>query len=141
VALPVCRSASLRLSLGRTDGGAGQFHQPLILTNRGAPCTLHGYPGVSFLDAAGRQLGSPAEMTPAPVKRILLPTGGSASAVLAYSNAEAYPDSTCRPAEAARVRVYPPGERVPLTVPDEVLVCAAPGSHQLHIEPMVAGSG
>lgn len=140
-ALPACRTAQLRLSLGTTQGGAGQFHQPLVLTNTGARCSLYGYPGVSFLDAAGRQLGSPAEAEPGTRKTlVVLAAGGAASAALTYSNAGAYPDSTCRPQEAATVRVYPPGERAALTTPDKVLVCSAPGSHQLRIGPVAAGT-
>lgn len=120
------------------DGGAGQFHQPLVLTNRGGPCSLLGYPGVSFVDGAGRLLGSPADESTGPVRRVLLVPGGSATAVLTYSNAGAFPDSTCRPQQADRVRVYPPGDRVALLVADPILVCSAPGSGQLHIGPVTA---
>jgi hypothetical protein len=136
-----CPSVQLRLSIGTTEGGAGQFHQRLVVTNRGAPCSLHGYPGVSFLDDAGNQLGDPADMNAATVRRVFLAAGGSASAVLTYSNAGAFPDSTCRPKQASRVRVYPPGQRLALTAADGVLVCSAHGSRQLHIDPMEPGTG
>jgi hypothetical protein len=136
----VCRSAQLRLSIGSTEGGAGQFHQRLVLTNRGALCSLHGYPGVSFLGEDGGQLGDPAAMNQASVRRVFLPPGKSASAVLTYSNAGAFPDSSCRPEQANRVRVYPPGERAALLAADSVLVCSAHGSGQLHIDPVEPGS-
>lgn len=134
-----CTSAHLRLSVQEGDGGAGQFHQPLVLTNRGPRCTLHGYPGVSFVDSAGRTLGSPADQTPGTVRRVLVEPGRSAVAVLEYSNALVYPDSSCRPQRADRVRVYPPGERTPLLVADPILVCSAKGAGQLHIEPVTRG--
>jgi hypothetical protein len=134
-----CGSAALRLTVREGDSGAGQGHQLLVLVNRGAPCSLHGYPGVSFLDAGGRQLGSPAVQNPAPVRRVQLATGGSAAALLTYSNAEAYPDSSCRPKQASTVRVYPPGQRRPLTVADAVLVCSLTGAGQLRIGPMTPG--
>jgi hypothetical protein len=118
------------------DSGAGQFHQRLVLTNHSTACTLHGYPGASFVDAAGRLLGSPADESKATVARQTLQPGGAVFAVLTYSNAQAYPDSTCRAEQADRVRVYPPGERQPLFAPDPVLVCSAPGSGQLHIGPI-----
>jgi hypothetical protein len=140
-AVPVCTSAQLRLSIGSTDAGAGQFHQHLVLTNRGPLCSLHGYPGVSFLGADGRQLGDPAAMNQASVRRVFLPPGKSASAVLTYSNAGAFPDSACRPQQASSVRVYPPGERAALVAADSVLVCSAHGSGQLHIDPIESGSG
>ena len=140
-AVPFCTTAQLRLSVTESDAGAGQFHQRLVLTNRGVRCSLHGYPGVSFLDAAGHQLGSPAAQNTAPVQRVFLETGSAANAVLTYSNAGAYPDSSCRPQQADRVRVYPPGQRSALLAKDAILVCSAPGSGQLHIGPVVTGTG
>lgn len=134
--MPVCGAAQLRLSVQDADRGAGQAHQRLVLTNRGGACTLHGYPGVSFVDGQGRILGSPAGQSPGAVRRVLVAPGRSVFAVLTYSNAGAFPDSTCRPTEADRVRVYPPGSKVALFVKDAVLVCAAPGSDQLHIGPV-----
>lgn len=138
---PVCASRQLRLSVSQGDGGAGQFHQRLVLVNNGARCSLHGYPGVSFLDAAGHQLGSPAAQGPGAIRRVFLAPGGGAAATLTYSNAAAYPDSTCRPDQASTVRVYPPGERAALTAADPILVCSATGSGQLHIGPIETGAG
>ncbi|GAC1608343.1 MAG: DUF4232 domain-containing protein [Mycobacteriales bacterium] len=138
VALGGCTSAQLRLSAENGDSGAGQFHQGLVLTNRGPRCALQGYPGVSFVDRAGRTLGSPAAVSTATVRRVVLEPGRAATALLTYSNAGAYPDSSCRPVQADRVRVYPPGQRSPLLVADPILVCSATGAGQLHIGP-VAG--
>lgn len=135
-AVPFCATTQLRLSVEESDAGAGQFHQHLILTNRGARCSLHGYPGVSFVDAQGRLLGNPAAQSPAPVRRVFLDSGAAASAVLTYSNAGAFPDSSCRPQHADRVRVYPPGQRAALLAADPILVCSAPGSGQLHVGPL-----
>jgi hypothetical protein len=138
--VPVCGAGQLRLSVQEADRGAGQAHQRIVLTNRGAACTLRGHPGVSFVDTAGRLLGSPAGQSAGAVRRVPLAPGRSAVAVLTYSNAGAYPDSTCRPTVADRLRVYPPGSKAPLLVKDPVLVCAAPGSDQLHIGPVELSS-
>jgi hypothetical protein len=135
---PLCTTAQLRLSVHESDAGAGQFHQRLVLTNRGVRCSLQGYPGVSFLDAAGQQLGSPAARGTAPHQQVFLDPGTSAAAVLTYSNAGAFPDSSCRPQQADRVRVYPPGQRTALLAKDAILVCSAPGAGQLHIGPLEA---
>jgi len=135
-AVPRCTTAQLRLTIEDGDGGAGQFHQPLLLVNRGPRCSLLGFPGVSFVDSAGRTLGSPAEHSTGPVRRVLLAPGRAATAVLTYSNAGAYPDSSCHPVQADRVRVYPPGDRDPLLVADPILICSATGSGQLHIGPV-----
>ena len=135
-----CTAAQLHLSVQDADSGAGQAHQRVLLRSSDA-CELVGYPGVSFLDAAGRQLGSPADRNAGPTPRLALGPGRVVSAVLTISNANAYPDSRCRPQEATALRVYPPGLRTPLTVPDQVLVCSATGSGQLHIGPLQAGTG
>ena len=139
IALPFCRTSQLRLSIGGSEGAAGTQYQPLVLTNQGGTCTLHGYPGVSFLDSSGRQIGSPAEMRRAATPRVVLRPGGRAIATLSIATAANYADSVCRPQQAARVRVYPPGQRAALTAADPVAVCAAPGTGQLHIEPVQRG--
>lgn len=131
-----CPSAQLRLTVRDADSGAGQFHQQVILTNRGSTCTLYGYPGASFLDGQGRLLGSPADQSPGLVRRLVLHADEAVSAVLSVSNAGAYPDSRCRPQQAARLRIYPPGDRLPLLTADPLLVCSVPGSGQLHISPL-----
>jgi hypothetical protein len=137
--LPSCATAQLRLTVSDAEGAAGTEYQALVLTNRGGACTLRGYPGVSFLDARGRQIGSPAERTGEPRHRVTLRPGGSAHAQLAIARAANYADSVCEPAQAARVRVYPPGQRAALTAADPVLVCSAPGTGQLHVSPVQPG--
>lgn len=136
-----CLTSQLRLSVGPSNGGAGTNHQPLRLTNVGTACTLYGYPGVSFLDGSGRQLGSPATESGVPAHQVPVAAGATVHAELAYANAGAFPQASCRPAQAARVRVYPPGQRDALTAPDQVLVCSAPNAGQLHIDPVAAGAG
>lgn len=135
-----CGASQLTLTVRTGDSGAGQFHQQLVLTNRGATCTLEGYPGVSFVDTAGQTLGKPAAQSPGPVHRQTLAPGGSVAAVLTYSNADAYPSSACHPRPSSRVRVYPPGDRLALEAADSVQVCSAPGTTQLHIGPVQAPS-
>ncbi|GAC1445816.1 MAG: hypothetical protein NVSMB55_28710 [Mycobacteriales bacterium] len=130
----------LTLAVRAGDSGAGQFHQQLVLTNRGAACTLSGYAGVSFLDGSGTTLGDPAAHSPGPVRRQTLRPGGTVSAILTYSNAAAYPAASCRPRTSARVRVYPPGSRLALQAPDSAEICSASGTGQLHVGPISAPS-
>ena len=132
----VCAAAHLRLSVVQADSGAGQSHQQLVLRNSGDACTLHGYPGVSFVDANGRLMGSPAAESPATVRRVSLAHDGAAAALLTYSNADAYADSSCRPQQASRVRLYPPGLKASLLAADPIEVCTAVHSGQLHIGAM-----
>jgi hypothetical protein len=60
-------------------------------------------------------------------------------ATLSIATAANYPDSVCRPQQASRVRVYPPGQRAFLTAVDPVAVCSAPRTGQLHVEPVQRG--
>ena len=61
-AIPICRAEVLNVRLGPSDGAAGTIYYPIIFTNTGpVRCSLTGYPGVSSVDAQGRQIGAPAE--------------------------------------------------------------------------------
>ncbi|BFO18942.1 hypothetical protein SHKM778_53300 [Streptomyces sp. KM77-8] len=61
-----CRTAELTAAVGRMDPGAGQRNFPVVLTNVSSrTCTLYGYPGAAFVDAAGERLGRDPKRTPA----------------------------------------------------------------------------
>lgn len=110
-----CRTSELRASVGRNDPGAGQENHPLLLTNTSSrTCTLHGYPGAAFVDAAGQQLGPDPRRQHETPARIRLAPGGSAWAGLSYANPEI---SGARSATPAALLVTPPDEREPLRVP------------------------
>ena len=60
---PACTAFGLGVWVAVNQGGgaAGTIYYPLEFTNlSGRTCSLFGFPGVSALDAQGRQLGSPA---------------------------------------------------------------------------------
>src|SRR5512137_2319762 len=83
-AAPACTTAGLVIWLNTMgNGAAGSVYYHLEFTNlSGHACSLNGYPGVSAVDLAGRQLGSPAGRNPSLVRSITLATGGTANAVL-----------------------------------------------------------
>ncbi|MFF9060656.1 DUF4232 domain-containing protein [Streptomyces sp. NPDC101213] len=111
-----CHTSELRASVGRNDPGAGQENFPVVLTNASArTCTVRGYPGAAFLDAAGRQLGPDPRREPGsgPVTVTLAP-GRSAWAGLTFSNPEV---SGAEAATPTTLVVTPPDERDPLRVP------------------------
>jgi hypothetical protein len=118
-----CLTSQLSLSLGQSQGAAGTFYQPIVLTNTGRTCTLFAYPGVSFVDSGGNQLGDSAERDPGKRATVTLHNGSQASALLRIPNAGNFPPSRCHPATSTSLKVYPPGQHDPLTVKDSQQIC------------------
>ncbi|WP_298251782.1 DUF4232 domain-containing protein [uncultured Arthrobacter sp.] len=106
-------------------GAAGSVYRTLRLTNISqADCTMAGYPGVSFVDAAGNQLGAPADRADAAVVPVTLAPGTSVSTTLQQTNAQNY-GADCGLTQAAGVRVYPPGATDSLILPQDIAACSA----------------
>ncbi len=128
--LTACRTASLSVSLGGPNGSAGSTHYGLTFHNSGsAACTLYGYPGVSFLDAAGHQIGAPAQrQTGITSATVTLAASGDAYSSLAVTDPGIPPCSGS--AAAAQVQVYPPGEThaALIAAPSGMLVCTSPNT-------------
>ncbi|MES5817503.1 DUF4232 domain-containing protein [Streptomyces sp. RG80] len=109
-----CHSSELEATLGRNDPGAGQENFPVILTNTSSrTCTLHGYPGAAFVDAAGKQLGPDPERTPGTATTVKLAPGQNAWSGITFANPEI---SGARTANPDALLVTPPDERDPLKV-------------------------
>ncbi|NJP48742.1 DUF4232 domain-containing protein [Streptomyces sp. SBST2-5] len=122
-----CRTSELSASAGRMDPGAGQRNVPVVLTNASSRiCTVYGYPGAAFVDAAGRQLGPDPVRTPGELRRVTLEPGESAWAGLRYSSPEISGARTARP---AALLVTPPDEREPLRVPWKAGEVPVAGNH------------
>jgi hypothetical protein len=138
-ALPTCTTAHLTLKIGETSGAAGSTYTQLVLTNRGAKCRLVGYPGVSFLDSNGQQVGLPALRQHAPVHAVVLAPGAPASATLRTPNTETFDAGACRPHDVSAIRLYPPGSTSALSVPDATTVCTTQAG-RAEIGPVIAGA-
>ncbi|WP_329342466.1 DUF4232 domain-containing protein [Streptomyces sp. NBC_00663] len=109
-----CHTSELEAVLGRNDPGAGQENFPVILTNTSRrTCTIHGYPGAAFVDAAGRQLGPDPKRSPGTPTTVRLAPGHSAWSGITFSNPEI---SGARTANPDALLVTPPDERDPLKV-------------------------
>ncbi|MDX3235000.1 DUF4232 domain-containing protein [Streptomyces sp. ME03-5709C] len=110
-----CHTADLRASIGRNDPGAGQENFPVVLTNRSArTCTVHGFPGVAFVNAAGEQVTvDPERATGQPARQVALAPGDSAWAAMSFSNPAVTGVTTVTP---AAVLVTPPDETASLKV-------------------------
>ncbi|MFG2269815.1 DUF4232 domain-containing protein [Streptomyces chartreusis] len=109
-----CHTSQLRASIGRPSPGAGQRNFPIVLTNTGDhTCTVRGYPGAAFVDAAGKQLGPDPKRSPDTPTTVTLTPGGSAWAGLTFASPEI---SGARTALPKSLLVTPPDERDSLKV-------------------------
>lgn len=123
------------------NGTAGSVYYKLQFTNLSSrSCTLRGYPGVSAVDLAGRQIGSAGtrEETGSPRTVVLAPDAG-ASAVLRIVEAGAITSSACREVTAAGIRVYPPGQRASRVAPFPFQACSRRGAPVLSVRAVGAG--
>lgn len=130
-----CQTARLRGVIGGQNGAAGSIITTLVLRNAGSrACALRGYPGLSLVDTAHRQIGRPAIWVPGVVGTVVLPAGGAASTLVRTLN-PGTGTTNCLPPSAA-LRIYPPNERTPLYVPARLSECLS----VLEVKPMVAGT-
>lgn len=126
----LCDAADLKGSIEEIRGGAaaGSVHRGLMLTNTSnEPCILKGFPGVSYVDAAGNQVGAPADRNTSTASPALdLQPGESAMATLRMTRAENY-GPKCNQTQAAGLRVYPPSAYDSLIIDEQFTACAADG--------------
>jgi ABC-type transport system substrate-binding protein len=128
-----CTTGQLKGSLGETQSGAGQRYTALVLTNTGSTeCDLRGFPGVSLVDASGKQIGQPASREGAEGATVMIQPGGTASATLHTSAAGmgAQCDAT-----SAQLRVYPPDNTESLMIAAAYSACGG-----FQVTTLVAGS-
>lgn len=110
-----CHTSELTASVGGNDPGAGQENFPIVFTNKSdRTCTVRGFPGAAFVNAAGTQLGAdPQRESGSTPTTVTLKPGQSAWAGLTFSNPEISGAKTAAP---AALKVTPPDERDALTV-------------------------
>jgi len=122
---PPCTTAELTVSLGRGGAAAGSSYYPIEFGSTSASdCTLYGYPGVSFVTAAGAQVGAAATEEPVyPRELVTIAPGGTAHATLRVATAQNYPASTCHPVAVHRLKIYPPGQTTALYISLPATAC------------------
>jgi hypothetical protein len=116
------------------SGTAGSFYYHLEFANlSGRTCTLGGYPGVSAVNLAGRQIGASArrEVTQRP-RVVTLAPEAQTTALIRVVDVGALPAS-CRPVTAAGFRVYPPGQTTSKVVPFPFRTCSNGGQSAISV--------
>lgn len=135
-----CQAAQLSGSLGQPSGTAGAVYYQLILRNVGsAPCSMEGYPGVSFVAGPDNsQVGASAQRLPGTVALILVTPGGEAEARLEVSVASNF-GSGCGLTTIDGLRVYPPNQTASLIVAHRDQACTNKSDVTLHVGPLALG--
>lgn len=138
-----CLVRYLNASTGQSQGAAGSTYVNLVFKNlNNAPCTLYGFPGVSF--GAGTpvsQVGEPAGRdNNVPSTVVTLQPGGYAYTTLRVVNAQNYPQATCDPVSTTYLQIYPPNTRNLLYVPYNSKACTK-NIVTLTVQAVRAGTG
>jgi hypothetical protein len=115
---PTCGAVDLALSVGRVEGAAGTLYREVLFTNRGiTTCVLRGYPGVSYVDSNGNQVGSAAVRVGATGPLLTLPPSTAVVSNVGFAQVDNFDPDQCRKTPVWGVRVYSPDERTPLYLP------------------------
>ena len=124
----MCSAGDVKLALGKGDAAAGSVYRPLLITNtKNHPCTVQGFPGVSYVAGDdGHQVGEAAYRSGTKGDPVKLNTGETAAAVVQFVNVHNYPDDICRPTPVRGLRVYLPQETDSNFVPMPATGCANP---------------
>jgi hypothetical protein len=131
VGAPACATSALHVAVpvGGGNAAAGSSYYPVQFVNTsGSPCTLYGYPGVSFVTAAGgSQIGIPATRNPTLSARLVtLTPGQTVHAELQVAVAQNYPPADCGLVTAHWLKIYPPNQTAPVFVSFTAQTCSKP---------------
>ncbi len=138
-----CSPRYLNGTVSGQQGTAGSIYVNIVFKNlNNKPCTMYGYPGVSF--GAGtpvQQLGQPAARDPrTSASLVTLQPGGYAYAILQIGDAGNWPPTTCQPTPTTYLQVYPPNTSNVLYVAYDSTGCKG-NIVTLHVQAVQPGSG
>ena len=136
-------SLAVWVAVDQSQGAAGTIYYPLEFTNLSAhSCSLHGFAGVSAIDRAGRQLGSPAGWNSGTSNTVILAPGATAHAVLEYHDAVIGQSPGCHSVStASELRVYPPDQRTAAHAFFDLQACSHAGPIYMDVGPIQPGAG
>jgi hypothetical protein len=131
VSTAACATSALHVAVpsGAGNAAAGSAFYPIQFSNTSSsPCTLYGYPGVSFVGAAGgSQIGAAATRNSALAARLIsLSPGQTVHATLQVVDALNYPSGDCGLVTAHWLKIYPPNQTAPIYVSFTAQTCSKP---------------
>jgi hypothetical protein len=140
---PGCATAALTAALGPGGAAAGSSYRAIEFTNSSSStCSLYGYPGISFVTAAGVQVGAAATEDPTyPRQLVTLTPGDTVHAELRITDALNYPSSTCHPVAVHRLKIFPPGQTGALFLAQTATACSNTAVPILAVQTIQPGSG
>jgi hypothetical protein len=134
---PGCLTSGIAVAEANVDDAAGHTDEQLVLTNISTrTCVIGGFPGVSYVDAHGRQLGAAADRVGNAGRAITLAPHQHAVAVLTISHPGPLPgcDQPGESQAAAGLRIYPPQNLASLVLrTGGEAECSNPAVHQLRV--------
>jgi hypothetical protein len=128
---PACTAADLGVwvAADQSDGTLGTIYYPLEFTNLSKQtCALYGHPGVSAIDAHGRQLGSPASWGDGTATTVQLAPAATAYAALGYNDVITGNCPKASKRTPYELQIYPPGQTQADHTFWDLPACTAPGS-------------
>ncbi|BBA96618.1 hypothetical protein RVR_2004 [Actinacidiphila reveromycinica] len=137
--VPGCATGQLKATTANFSTGAGSTGFQIVFQNTGSsPCTLSGYPGVSFVKAHDVQLGKAATRTAdTPATRVTLIPNAHAYADVQTVNGEGgYSAGTCDLTTVPSLRVYPPNQKASLDIPWNKQECVGSSVQNLRVGPV-----
>ncbi|MFD9286640.1 DUF4232 domain-containing protein [Streptomyces mirabilis] len=131
-----CESDGLKVSMENQESGAGRTSFQLIFQNTGSsPCSLTGFPGVSFRGRDGVQIGSAAsrDSDSKVTKVTLVPNGHAAVELQARNGQSGLSGSECKLKSVGFLRVYAPGSKDQFNLPLKTSECSNGSSNGLSV--------
>jgi hypothetical protein len=114
-AAATCTAADLSIAVGSTDAAAGTVHREILLTNRGTgTCVLRGFPGVSYVNSDGQQIGRAARRVGDRGPLVTLTRGATAVSDVGFASAGNFDPEACDMTPVWGIKVYPPDASDPL---------------------------
>lgn len=125
-----------------SGGAAGHHAEFLVFRNTaGFPCTLDGFPGVSFVAGdKGTQVGTAFVRSNARRHPITLAPGERVHATILIADYQNVDAASCKPVQVRGYRVYPPNETAAVFVPRAQTACSAPNEAAGQVQPVAPGA-
>lgn len=134
-----CANGDLTVAVGRAGAATGHVGVALVFTNVSeTACSLYGYPGVAGLDSQGRQVTQATRSSSGflggtyVTRTVVVPPGGSASALVEGSDVPTGSQSSCTTYSALLVTA--PGQTL-----SHLLRVSVPGCPTIQVHPVVSG--